>query len=101
MGWLGSRPGLAVERSAGALTPDSPVVDVGALCANISAGSAASRATANPDANGERLMTELGKVVWLGRREIYRAVRVGAGVTLRHDPRIGESRVRQKGRIGQ
>ena len=34
-------------------------------------------------------MTELGKVVWLARREIYRAVRVGAGVTLPHDPRIG------------
>lgn len=57
---------MAAERSAGALAPDSRVVDVGALYANVSAGSATSRATANPDTNGGRLMTELGKVVWLG-----------------------------------
>jgi hypothetical protein len=63
---------LAVERSVEALALDSRVVDVGALCANDSAGSVANRATAIPDTNGGRLMTYLGKGKGSGGSKMYR-----------------------------
>jgi len=71
MGWLGSRPGLAAERSTGALAPESRVVEGGALCADASVGSAINKKAANPDATGQRLMSYLGKGTGLGEPERY------------------------------
>ena len=55
MGWLGSRPGLAAERSTGALAAESRFAGVGAFCAKEAIGSVAKK---SPNANvGRFIMT--------------------------------------------